>query len=403
MNHQIYGVILFAFILILIYLLNRINFNEGFENNIESIYIDNFNIYDNVYFDTNKEIKNISFDNALLKCMNDTQCLGITKDKTKDIFYEINNIGICKTSYQGSDLEKDRSKNYITYIKKSIDNNMLSCITDDTMNKIISIQTSDLKVWVVKNNKIELSSIAKVDVNNEFNLTKFKLVKGLSGFNTVSIKFEISGFPDTYVINEYPKKAYLSLKEITGNQEDLKKSASFKIVNGLDKQGFSIKIIGFPNMFITGMNIGENKNIIGVSMVENEDMINASFYIKDELSTDYIKNNNLESSKPNENLDDIADFSVQEKIKKMRTKNLYNLDKQSNLLDNQTNIINNYNFIHKNNIGDISREFANQSANLALSKYLEEKNEIDRIKNLSQSQSQSQSQMVDNTPSNRRI
>ena len=48
MNHQIYGVILFAFILILIYLLNRINFNEGFENNLESIYIDNFNIYDNV-------------------------------------------------------------------------------------------------------------------------------------------------------------------------------------------------------------------------------------------------------------------------------------------------------------------------------------------------------------------
>ena len=50
MNHQIYGVILFAFILILIYLLNRINFNEGFENNI-----DNFTIYDNVYFDTNNE------------------------------------------------------------------------------------------------------------------------------------------------------------------------------------------------------------------------------------------------------------------------------------------------------------------------------------------------------------
>jgi hypothetical protein len=392
MNHQIYGVILFAFILILIYLLNRINFNEGFENNI-----DNFTTYDNVYFDTNKEIKNISFENALSKCMNNSQCLGITKDKNKNIFYEISDISQCKTSYQGSDLEKDRSKNYITYIKKIIANNMVPCITDDILNKIISIQTSDLKVWTVKNNKIELSSIAKVDGRNEFNLTKFKLVKGLLGFNTVSIKFEISGFPDTYVINEYPKKAYLSIKEIKDNQQDLKKNASFRIVNGLNKLGFSIKIIGFPNMFITGMSIGENKNIMGVSMVENEDMTNANFYIKDELSADYIKNNDLESNKPKENIDDIADFSVQEKIKKMRTKNLYSLDKQSNLLDNQNNIINNYTFIHKNNMGDIGRAFANQSADLALSKYLQEKNEIDRIKN------QSQSKMVDNMPSNIRI
>jgi hypothetical protein len=397
MNHQIYGVILFAFILILIYLLNRINSNEGFENNTETSYIDNFNIYDNVYFDTNKEIKNISLENALLKCINNNQCLAITKDKIKNIFYEISNIDLCKTSYQGSTLENDMSKNYITYIKKTVDNNSLSCITDDSMNKIISIQTSDLKTWIVKDTKIELSSIAKVDANNEFNLTKFKLVKGLYGKNTVSIKFDLSGFPDTYVVNEYPKKTHLSLKQITDNQQSLQKSASFKIVNGFSKSGFSIRVIGFPNMFISGMSVGENKNIIGVSMVENEDMINATFYIKGELSTDYIKNNDMESNKPNENTDDIADFGVQEKVKKMRTKNLYTLDKQSNLIENQNNIINNYNFIHKTNIGDIGRAFANQSADLALSKYLEEKNEIDRIKN------QSQSRTVDNTPSNRRM
>jgi hypothetical protein len=396
MNHQIYGVLLFAFILILIYLLNRINTNEGFTNNNEYSNVDNFNIYDNVYFDTNKEIKNISFENALLKCINDNQCLAITKDKTNNIFYEVSNIDLCKTSYQGSDLEKDKSKNYITYIKKSNDNNMLSCVTDDSMNKIISIHTGDLKAWIVKDNKIELSSIAKIDINNDFNLTKFKLVKGLYGVNTVSIKFEISEFPNTYVVNEYPKKTHLSLKEINGNQQDLKKSASFKIVNGLNKSGLSIKIIGFPNMFITGMNIGENNNIMGVSLIENEDIMNATFYIKDELSTDYIKNNDLESSTPKKK-EEVDDFSLQEKVKKMRTKNLYALDKQSNLLENQNNIINNYNFIHKNNIGDIGRSFANQSADLALTKYLEEKNEIDRIK------TQSQSKMVDNMPSNRRI
>ncbi len=392
MNHQIYGVILFAFILILIYLLNRSQ-HEGFT---DPNYLDNFNIYDNVYFDTNKEIKNISLENALLKCMNDNQCLAITKDKTKNIFYEISNIDLCKTSYQGSDLEKDKSKNYITYIKKTVDNNSLSCITDDNMNKIISIQTNDLKAWVVKDNKIELSSISRVDINNEFNLTKFKLVKGLYGVNTVSIKFEISGFPDTYIINEYPKKTHLSLKEIKDNQQDLKKNASFKIVNGLNKSGLSIKIIGFPNMFITGMSIGENKNIMGVSQIEDEDINNATFYIKEELSKDYIKKNDMESSTDKEK-EEGNDFNLQEKVKKMRTKNLYTLDKQSNLLENQNNTINNYSFIHKTNIGNIGREFASQSADLALSKYLEEKNEIDKIKN------QSSSKMVDNMPSNRRI
>ena len=63
----------------------------------------------------------------------------------------------------------------------------------------------------------------------------------------------------------------------------------------------------------------------------------------------------------------------------MRTKNLHTLDQQASLLDNQTNMMNAYDFIHTNNISNISREFANQSAILALSKYLEEKEDMEKI------------------------
>jgi hypothetical protein len=90
------------------------------------------------------------------------------------------------------------------------------------------------------------------------------------------------------------------------------------------------------------------------------------------------------------------EFGIQDKIKKMRSKNLYTLDKQSNLLENQTNTINDYNFTQKTDISDISREFANQSANLALTKYLEEKNDIDNLK-------KSKNQMIDNIPSNKKL
>jgi hypothetical protein len=264
------------------------------------------------------------------------------------------------------------------------------------MNTVISIHTNNLNVWIVKNNKIELSTISRVDANNEFNLTKFKLVTGLYGKNTVSIKFEISGFPNAYIVSEYPKKTYLLVKEINDNApNDLKKSASFKIVNGFIKSGFSIKIIGFPDMFVSSIKMGDNKSMVGISMVENEDMQNATFYIKSQLSTDYIKNNELEINSEKE-MGDMDEFGIQDKIKKMRSKNLYTLDKQSNLLENQTNTINDYNFTQKTDISDISREFANQSANLALTKYLEEKNDIDNLK-------KSKNQMIDNIPSNKKL
>ena len=69
---------------------------------------------------------------------------------------------------------------------------------------------------------------------------------------------------------------------------------------------------------------------------------------------------------------------------------MLNIDKQTNLLDNQTNMMNAYDFIHKNNMSNISREFANQSAILALSKYFEEKENMKKITSQG---------LPDNTPS----
>ena len=90
-----------------------------------------------------------------------------------------------------------------------------------------------------------------------------------------------------------------------------------------------------------------------------------------------------------------GNLTPEEKANKMKHKNLYNLEKQALMLENQMKMINSYDFIHKNNISNIGREFANQSANLALSKYLQEKDDV----NLSAKNSSSIVNNGLNTPS----
>ena len=64
----------------------------------------------------------------------------------------------------------------------------------------------------------------------------------------------------------------------------------------------------------------------------------------------------------------------------MKNKNLNTLDRQQLMLENQNKQINNLEFLHINNISKIGREFANQSARLALGKYIKEKDTIDLLK-----------------------
>lgn len=406
MNHQIYGILLFASILLLIYLLNKnytgrnqdiiynINMTEGFESSPTSnpnLILDNYIEYDNAYFDIGQEneIKNRTLEELLRECDNNPNCFGITKLKNSKnddntSFFNINNINSCKTQYQGSDLEKELSKNYVSYIKKSVPNADKLCLNlnnnlkvDLNLNSISSIYGYNDLVWTIKNNKIELITAASIDTNNYYNLCKFKTVKGLYGKNTISIKYEIEGFPTQYVVNEYPKKNYLFLREVKDNELNWKKYASYKMVDGLSKEGFSLKVLGFPDIYVIAN--GKTPNLLTIVNVElNDDDTKTlgTFFIKPELTKETNNENSSDYSKKLNDTSNEINLSVEEKTKKMKAKNLYTLEKQAAMLENQMNMINSFDFIHKNNISNIGREFANQSANLALSKYLEEQENI---------------------------
>ena len=443
MNHQIYGILLFISILILIYLLNKnynqsigdviynVDIKEGFDDTIidtygtkdttstikdskttsnkatttikdtngtikdtkdttitkdtknkEPINLDNYIEYDNTYFNNDDQNKksNKTFKDVLVECDNDSTCYGITKQKNSEtIFYKITNVKSCKTSHQGSDLEKELSKNYISYIKKSIPDYDKLCILNQkpnvNNNDIISIYGYNNLVWTVKNNKIELVNLSVVDNNNDYNLCKFKIVDGLNGNNTISIKYEVKGFPVQYVVNEYPNKNYLFLRDVKDNEQEWKKRASYKMVDGLANEGFSLKMIGFPDIYIL---VSENKpnllNILPIELSDDDNKKLGTFYIKPELTKELITKNLSDNDKSNNDMS--GNLTPEEKAKKMKNKNLYALEKQSLMLENQMKMINSYDFIHKNNISNIGREFANQSANLALSKYLQEKDDV---------------------------
>ena len=134
MNHQIYGVLLFAIVIILIYLLNR---NESKLENFANNVVDDYVIYDNAYFDFDDGQKNITLESALTQCNQNNYCYGVSKLKGKtpadDVFFPISKLDFCRTKYQGSDLEKSESKNYISYIKKNASNQDFMCITDDNL------------------------------------------------------------------------------------------------------------------------------------------------------------------------------------------------------------------------------------------------------------------------------
>jgi len=421
MNHQIYGILLFISILILIYLLNK-NYNqiisdviykvdvkEGFDDTKitkttdSPINMNNYMEYDNTYFnnDDQNKISNKTLKELLVECDNDSSCYGITKQKNSESnFYKITNVKLCKTSYQGSDLEKELAKNYISYIKKSIPDYNKLCILNqkgilnNNDNNISSIYGYNNLVWTVKNNKIELLALSVIDNNNDYNLCKFKIVDGLNGNNTISIKYEVKGLPVQYVVNEYPNKNYLFLRDVKDNEKEWKKRASYKMVDGLASEGFSLKMIGFPDIYILASARKPNLlNILPIELSDDDNKKLGTFYIKPELTKELNAKNLNNNDKSNNDM--TGNLTTEEKAKKMKNKNLYTLEKQALMLENQMKMINSYDFIHKNNISNIGREFANQSANLALSKYLQEKDDV----NLSAQNSSSIVNNGLNTPS----
>jgi hypothetical protein len=446
MDHRIYGIIIFAGIILLIYLLNY-NYiyqnKEGFygvsdstststsgsaspptSSVTEEKLLEGYNIYDNTYINLSNlivpetESQRVSLKDALILCNKNTNAIGVTKDKTVlNKYYLISKNDYCKTQYMGSDLEKDKVLNFKTYIKKSIINSDLMCINDNLFDKrYISIGGNNNLYWMVDNdNKIQSVDISKIDITGKYIKTRFKIVKGLSGTNTVSFKYVEGNHPDRYVVNDYPKKSYLYLREINSNELDWKNKASFRISPSLtyssseastntnimtfdNKKKYSLKIIGFPNMYIIANEISKNfLNIISSETIATETYEKTDFMFLPELTKESILQIEQTLTETDESSNGDNDLTPTNKFEKMKTKNLYTLDKQSNMLDNQNGMMNAYDFIHTNNMSNIRREFANQSAILALSKYIEEKENMEEMQK--DSTGFSPQGLPDNTPS----
>ncbi len=434
MNHRIYGIILFAGIILLIYLLNY-NYiyhnKEGFVGETTPIptasateedLLAGYNIYDNTYINLSNLIvpetanQKINLKDALVLCNKNPNAIGVTKDKTVlNKYYLISKNDYCKTQYMGSDLEKDKVLNFKTYIKKTINDSDLMCVNDNLFDKrYISIGGNNNLYWMVDNdNKIQTVDISKIDIAGKYTKTRFRIVKGLGGTNTVSFKYVDGINPDRYVVNDYPKKSYLYLREINSNELDWKNKASFRIAPSLtytslentisttaadNKKKYSLKIIGFPNMYIIANEISKNfLNIMSSDNIDTEKYEKTDFMFLPELTKDSILQIEDTLTQSNESGNEGDDLTSSNKFEKMKTKNLYTLDKQSNILDNQNGMMNAYDFIHTNNMSNIRREFANQSAILSLSKYLEEKENMEKMqKDTKKFSSQG---LPDNTPS----
>lgn len=408
-NYQIYGLLLFIGLIILILLLNK-NINnpnpksvsineqltEGFENQI-----DNYEIMENSFFDLGvTPWNNINLEEALQKCSASSSCIGITRKKKtvgtdnqetdNNETFPILKIGPCHTKFVGGPLQKSKALNYKSYIKKTSVGSV-TCLNEKTIENYFSFINKNNLYWCVddKDKSLKLLSTARISKNKLFSKANFKIVSGLFSEGTISIQVSKtlpdseSSEPTYYIVHDYPKQENLFLKEIGENESEWKKKASFKMIPGLLKEGFTLKIMGGNDMYFKY--IGENMTIGYVNDSEKE---NATFFtitpISEDSTTNYL---------PEENEVKTIDLSPQEKFLKMKNKNLLSLEKQQMMLEEQNKKINNFNFMHIGNIGRISREFANQSAELALSQYLREKESIDVLAKKNKNKS------IDNTPS----
>jgi hypothetical protein len=185
-------------------------------------------------------------------------------------------------------------------------------------------------------------------------------------------------YANYYVVHDYPRKDYLFLKEIDENNVNDKKKASFKITESLLKKGVSFKIVDFENIYVRIENSSlTSDNVILSQLINSSDQEAGTFYIKPGKNdeSDLVESENQQKLK-----DDIQSLSDEEKFKLMKKNNSNKLEIQKLNLEKQNRQIDDMNYYHLNNINFVGREFANQSARLALGKYIKEKDTIDLLK-----------------------
>lgn len=423
-NHTIYGIILFLILIGLIYILNK---NKTNNNNNITEYFDStptptptkklkniptptppydlnndYMIYEKSYFDLSGNNLNSKNDKTikqcLISCANDKNCKGITIDSSSKVdsdvlnsknyeCYAIKDAKTCYSKLQGSGLQRSESQNYTTYLKKSVPSSGQLCLSDTNLGQPIMIKANHNLYLYIDNNKLYTTTQNKIEFDKLYDKAKFKIVNGLYGDETISIQPYNSN--DLFLSHNFPREKGITLKRISRDDtDDMKKNSSFRIVSGLSNKGYSIKILNFPNMYFKLNNDNKEINEVSVDAIENKSNTTlnelSTFYIVKEL--DVVIDENLSKfdvdySEINQEEEDTTSSLTQEdKYKLMKNKNLNTLDRQYLMLDNQYKKINDLEFLHTSNISKIGREFANQSARLALGKYIKEKDEIDLLK-----------------------
>jgi hypothetical protein len=407
-NHTIYGIILFLSLLVLIYLLktNTNNTTEYFQdppppsptlssftNQINNDYI----IYEKSYFNLDNVLNDKTLKECLTICNKNKKCKGITIDSSIKIdnidtdtniykCYMITDTDTCYSNLQGSGIQRSDAENYTSYLKKSTASSSKLCLTTENMGKTFTINNQNDIYWCLNNNQLYGIDKNKIEFDKLYDNTKFKIVAGLYGSGTIS--FQLLNLNNMYLTHNFPRDKKIVLKQLTdSSSQDFKKNASFRMVSGLSNKGYSIKILNFPNMYFK-INGSKHMNEIIIETIEsknNKELNNAStFFLSDELVV--IKNEELHNFNADyaEDIEDennsVPSFTQEDKIKRMKNKNINTLDRQNLMLENQNKQINNLEFLHINNISKIGREFANQSARLALGKYIKEKQTIDLLK-----------------------
>lgn len=411
--YKIYGVSLFIILLLLIYLLNRknvknIDIEEGFTTTDDYIILNKSvfrsSLSDPITVNPLATVDQI-LDSDTVK--DDKLCLGITipydyistdNNQQVALYYKIYDTINCDSSLVGSGEQRNNALNYKTYIKKSVYTGNRQCLTEYDLSKsTFTIQnTNDMYLCINSDNNLVSMNKFKIQIDNLYDNTKFIFESGLYGKGNVSIKFTTSTGDVLYLIHNFPSTKQLSFQKISSTDSiDIKKRASFRLVSGLSNQGFSIKLFGLTDTYIKVMGKDTKTDSVIVDRIilnnDSQDQVKkeqTSFKFSSEIiksiptptNGKYIPDYDVLNEENDEETKKISKVSKGEKVRLLKNKNNNYLDKQSIVLENQNNRIKNMENVHFANISNIGREFANQSARLALSKYMKEKDDIEVLK-----------------------
>ena len=129
-------------------------------------------------------------------------------------------------------------------------------------------------------------------------------------------------------------------------------------------------------MFLLLRKLTKDKIILSQINFEPENQEAASFFIKPGKNDE---SDIVETENKSNQSDNIQLLSNDEKFKLMKKNNVNKLEIQKLNLEKQSKRIDDMNYYHLNNINFVGREFANQSAEFALTKFLTEKEIIQKM------------------------